>query len=89
MNNFKYKTSKDYNRLVELMKDQTVICIVAVNGPVMKRRVLVSSWNAAGYKRYRLLSANNNAWHYEENSKNFIKQCKELNLEYIDPKANT
>jgi hypothetical protein len=79
MNTLNYKTSRDYARLVELMKRQSVICIIPWDGACqtafdpydLRFRFSIRAGVA------RVVSA------FAESD--FIAQCKAANVEFIEP----
>lgn len=79
-----YKGSKDYARLVELAKKQSVICIVTVNGcrDVAKTLCSVDSgaeeWQV-GARGIPYICAFTEA--------SFIEKCEAVQLEFIEPPA--
>jgi len=92
---FNYKTSKDYETLFELMLKQRVIVfveykpnIVDVASTAVKPIIEYSdgdidynfSISSRGIEYFRSYGRN-----FEECKDSFIKQCKEFNVEFIEP----
>ena len=84
MNNFKYKTSKDYNRLVGLMKDQTVICIIdEVRGKWL------AETNFDDEEGLVFAVRRDRVYHiFSDTEKDFIGKCEENHVQFLDPKEN-
>ena len=78
-----YKTSKDYERLVELMKEgQTIVCFADYN---VNERVYRDVARARLYTNTFQISARGIGYVWAFDGKDFIQQCNELNITFIDP----
>lgn len=84
-----YETSKDYNALFELIQKCSVICIVhddSMYGKTAKkasRAACASIYN--NVKKTVQISSKGRAYIHAYDKKDFIKQCKNVDLEYILP----
>ena len=93
-----YKTSKDYNRLFELMKQHRIVCFVDYNREptengymiqdICQSSIILESDSAKiGCRGVSYIDA----FEYKENSvlEDFIEQCNDYNLEFIDLNVDT
>jgi hypothetical protein len=88
MADFQYTTSTDYIRLIELMKEQHVICIVD-RGECWEDLWRISIGKTiyeedSNNMPYRIIGASScilSAWDDSE----FIKECEKHNVKFIDP----
>ena len=82
-----YKTSRDYARLVELMKQGAVICIVDYDRTADCRDVTHTLFEADTGRGEPLfqISARGICYIHADNEADFIKQCQRINCELIEP----
>lgn len=74
-----YKTSRDYKRLAELAKKQSVICIVDHRG---KQQVATTTYVQSPCW---VISSKGVVYVYGIKKKHFIAQCQAANVEFIEP----
>ena len=82
-----YKTSRDYARLVELMKQGAVICIVDYDRTHDCRDIAHTIFEAdtgRGDSMFQI-SARGISYVYAWDEAGFIKQCQRTNCEFIEP----
>lgn len=77
-----YKGSRDYARLAELAKAQSVICMVDYQGC---RDVAQTLYSDAGDVVIWQVSARGISYSSAFDPTRFIAQCMALNLEFIEP----
>ena len=92
---FKYKISKDYERLYDLIQTQRVICIVTYSdkirdGAEVEMRDICSSSALLGDNSINIGCRGTSyvtAMEFDGMSikEDFIKQCEHYHLEYIEP----
>ena len=80
---FKYKTSKNYELLYELIKTQRIVCFVENKKGVDICANIPGNDCDIGVRGISYIYAIGN--NEQERKKDFIKQCKEYNLEFIVP----
>ena len=86
MKKFNYKTSKDYERLYELVKKQQVVCFVKPFDDEDKNiQILCSNPPYGGDTRYLQIETLGVCYIYEKDKASFIKSCNKYNLEYVYP----
>jgi tetrahydromethanopterin S-methyltransferase subunit F len=93
--NFNYKTSKDYEKLFQLVQKQRVICIVTYVEKIGKYseiilRDICASGTLSTKENIRIGSRDIGfveAFSYEHKTikEDFFEQCKHYKLEFIDP----
>lgn len=85
-----YKTSRDYKRLVELMKKQSIICIVdfsSVNGKTSRNIAQTLFVQYEKHNDYTIgIRGLSYVWAVEEQA--FIAACARFNIEFIEPNVN-
>lgn len=81
MNTLNYKTSRDYKRLAELAKKQSVICVVEYNG----RPVTALSYYFPDSKRPFMISFPGYSFIDAEDDDRFIDRCEKIGVEFIEP----
>ena len=82
-----YKTSRNYRRLVELMKQSAVVCIVDYDRIADCRDVahtLFEENTGRGESMFQI-SARGIAYIHAFYEEDFIKQCQRANCEFIEP----
>jgi len=80
-----YKTSKDYKRLVELMKVQSVICIVNYGDSSRDiAHTLYEKYEDEDGEDYQI-SARGIEYCFANSEEKFIKQCVNDNVEFLEP----
>ena len=75
-----YKTSRDYERLFELMQESAVVCFVDYGENCRD----IASTACDNYPSY-FVNARGTGYVTAFNQADFIKQCKQIDLEYIEP----
>ena len=86
-----YKTSRDYERLIELARTQSVVCIVdyAMQGDEPIRDVAQTLWFGVGlYREAPDISCRGHGYIYGGTTKeSFIAQCQRAHVEFIEPQT--
>jgi len=92
---FHYRTSKDYERLYELVQTQRVICIVTYDSKIsdnktIELRDICASGVVSSVERIDIGCRGTgyiNAFEFDGKTpkEEFIEQCEHYKLEYIDP----
>jgi len=93
--NFDYNTSKDYNKLYDLIQTQRIVCIVTysdklLNDKTIELRDICSSGVFFDNENINIGCRGTGfvtAFPFDGNSakEEFLKQCKHYKLEFIDP----
>jgi len=92
---FNYKTSKDYNKLFDLVQTQRVICIVTYTDKISDTKEIAIKDICASSALISESSINIGArgtgfitameFDGKTIKEDFIRQCEHYNLEYIEP----
>lgn len=79
-----YPVSRDYLRLAELAKAQSIICIVSYESYRDVAKTIFSTDGAAGIWH---VSARGTGYVLAADLDEFVRQCERVNLEFIEPPA--
>lgn len=81
-----YKTSKDYTRLLDLMKTQSIICIVDYGTDCRDvAHTIFESYERHPDNPLMQVSARGIGYLHTNSPSEFIRQCEKYNLEFIEP----
>jgi hypothetical protein len=81
-----YETSRDYRRLLELMREQSVICLVDFSRTCRDiAKTFYEYRPQCKTKETFQVQARGVAYIYDWEEKRFLESCKRLNLEFILP----
>lgn len=81
-----YETSRDYEKLADLMQSQSVICMVdCYNGDFRDICQTIFSPADIGIKETWQISARGISYVYQWDRAGFIRQCERSNVEFIIP----
>ena len=79
---FNYKTSKDYNKLYELMKYERIVCFIKQEDENFK---IAISNQCFKDNKYLQVGCVGTTYIVTKDKESFIKSCKRYDLEYIEP----
>jgi len=79
-----YETSKNYEKLADLMRENSVICIVCQYGDYRDVAHTTFSRNSFGGETFQV-SARGIGYILAGNQDDFIKHCEIYKLEFIEP----